>query len=117
MAFKKFNPSSDKSNIKTYNSPEEIVNYFKESQNNKEKSKIKPHITTPKKSNQNCKTKQSINTTQSGFKIGDSVKHPKFGQGKILKITNSSIGRKLMIYFDESGVKTLVENIAKLDKL
>jgi len=54
-------------------------------------------------------------TAQSlGFKIGDSVRHEKFGAGKITEIIDKSI---LKIQFEEIGVKMLSLMYAKLEKV
>jgi DNA helicase-2/ATP-dependent DNA helicase PcrA len=48
------------------------------------------------------------------FSIGQRVRHPAFGIGKILDLSNSSIAPKAVVHFEKFGRKTLVLNMAKL---
>lgn len=50
------------------------------------------------------------------FKIGDMVKHAKFGSGKILKLNSENDKLTAEIFFIGVGKKTLDLNIAKIDK-
>ncbi|RTK96882.1 MAG: DNA helicase II [Neisseriaceae bacterium] len=51
------------------------------------------------------------------FKIGDMVKHAKFGSGKILKLNSENDKLTAEIFFIGVGKKTLDLNIAKIDKV
>lgn len=50
------------------------------------------------------------------FKIGDMVKHAKFGSGKILKLNSENDKLTAEIFFIGVGKKTLDLNIAKIEK-
>lgn len=52
---------------------------------------------------------------ESDFNVGDKVLHPRFGEGKIEKI--SSDGYVADIDFEDYGVKSLMLNLTKLQKL
>lgn len=51
------------------------------------------------------------------FKVGDVVKHPKFGQGTISASRGSGEKQTVTIYFPGVGKKTLVAKMAKLEKV
>ncbi|MBP7866869.1 MAG: UvrD-helicase domain-containing protein [Acidobacteria bacterium] len=53
----------------------------------------------------------------AGFKAGERVRHEKFGNGCILRVETSSIGRKLTISFENRGIKVLLEHLADLQKI
>jgi DNA helicase-2/ATP-dependent DNA helicase PcrA len=59
----------------------------------------------------------SIAGQRNSLKSGDRVRHPKFGDGTVVRIENSKLGRKLKIAFDRRGLKILVEHLANLEKL
>lgn len=49
--------------------------------------------------------------------IGRKVKHGKFGVGTIIKVTKESNDVKLMIAFDNQGIKNLMLSFAPLEML
>jgi DNA helicase-2/ATP-dependent DNA helicase PcrA len=49
------------------------------------------------------------------FHIGQSVKHPTFGVGKIVELSNSGTTRKAIVDFRISGRKTLLLDFARLE--
>lgn len=51
------------------------------------------------------------------FAAGDRVKHPKFGEGTVIKATKMSNDMMLEIAFDETGTKKIMANFAKLVKI
>lgn len=53
----------------------------------------------------------------AGLKTGDRVRHEKFGNGCILRIEISPIGRKLTVSFENRGLKVLLEHVADLQKI
>jgi hypothetical protein len=53
---------------------------------------------------------QTENKPKNEFKIGQTVLHPKFGVGKILKFEDKFVD----IDFDKLGIKTLLLDIAPL---
>jgi DNA helicase-2/ATP-dependent DNA helicase PcrA len=53
-------------------------------------------------------------TPSHGFRIGQSVLHPKFGQGVIVNAEGSGIDARLQINFGKQGMKWLALEYAKL---
>jgi len=50
----------------------------------------------------------------SGLEKGMKVKHPKFGEGKVMEVSNNEGARKAKIKFKAAGEKTLLLAFAKL---
>jgi DNA helicase-2/ATP-dependent DNA helicase PcrA len=59
-------------------------------------------------------TRQSSQTV-AGFKLGQIVSHPTFGDGVILNFEGSGAHTRIQIQFENHGVKWLVAQFAKLD--
>lgn len=60
---------------------------------------------------------QTLETTDI-FDIGDKVRHPKFGDGKVLLRTGDGDNLKLLVKFGgETGEKKLMVKYAKLKKI
>ena len=55
------------------------------------------------------------NINESGYKLGQRVKHPKFGEGTVINFEGSSQSGRIQIEFDEAGSKWLVASFAKLE--
>ncbi len=53
-------------------------------------------------------------STASGFRIGQSVTHPKFGQGVVVSAEGSGTDARLQINFGRQGMKWLALEYAKL---
>lgn len=51
------------------------------------------------------------------FKVGDVVKHPTFGIGKILGMSGAGTNQKFTIHFSEIGRKQVLAIYAKLEKI
>ena len=59
--------------------------------------------------------KKTISKTHmSGFKLGQQVMHPKFGEGTILDIDGNDANARIRINFSNTGVKNLILSFAKL---
>jgi DNA helicase-2/ATP-dependent DNA helicase PcrA len=61
-------------------------------------------------------------TTASGivvggqtFRVGQGVRHPRFGDGTILALTGMGLDAQAQVHFLEAGTKTLALGVAKLD--
>ncbi|MDO4698679.1 MAG: DNA helicase II [Pasteurellaceae bacterium] len=52
----------------------------------------------------------------SGWKMGQKVRHEKFGQGTIINVEGSGDQTRLQIAFVQQGIKWLVAKIAKLER-
>lgn len=51
------------------------------------------------------------------YKVGDSVRHKKFGKGMIVQIKDLEKGKELLISFESAGIKRLASNIAPIEKI
>lgn len=63
----------------------------------------------------------SLNTpptqNDSGWKMGQKVKHAKFGNGTIINVEGSDNNTRLQIAFQGEGIKWLIAALAKLEKV
>lgn len=55
-----------------------------------------------------------MSTEKIDFKVGIEVMHPRFGQGKIVEVSNTAHGARLKVAFSDEGEKTLLASFAKL---
>jgi DNA helicase-2/ATP-dependent DNA helicase PcrA len=60
---------------------------------------------------------QGFGKRDSGWRIGENVSHPKFGEGVIVNIEGSGGNARAHINFGRHGMKLLDLSIAKLEKL
>lgn len=51
------------------------------------------------------------------YKVGDKVRHKKFGAGMIVQVKDLDSGKELLISFDNVGLKRLASNVAPLEKM
>lgn len=58
-----------------------------------------------------------ISSNDTGFKLGQRVKHPKFGEGTIINLEGSGEHSRLQIAFQGEGIKWLVAAYAKLETM
>ena len=49
------------------------------------------------------------------YRIGQGVRHPRFGDGTIIGLTGSGLDAQAQIQFREVGQKTLALGVAKLE--
>jgi DNA helicase-2/ATP-dependent DNA helicase PcrA len=56
-------------------------------------------------------------TGSTGFKSGNRVRHPKYGEGVVFKREGDGDDAKITVQFTGFGVKKLVEKFAKLERL
>lgn len=60
-----------------------------------------------KLANKRAENSTASNTTSpAGFRVGDKIRHTKFGVGRVLNVN----GKHLQIVFEEGSIKTLVED-------
>ena len=57
----------------------------------------------------------SLGVHDSGFKIGQSVQHARFGQGVILALEGSGEDARAQIQFKRDGMKWLALAVAKIE--
>jgi DNA helicase-2/ATP-dependent DNA helicase PcrA len=55
-------------------------------------------------------------TGKSGFRPGQKVRHPKYGEGTVYKREGEGDDAKITVQFARFGVKKLVEKYAQLEK-
>ena len=58
-----------------------------------------------------------VSSDLSAIKNGMSVKHAKFGKGKIIEISGENFDKKATIFFENIGQKQLLLRFAKLEIL
>jgi DNA helicase-2/ATP-dependent DNA helicase PcrA len=56
-----------------------------------------------------------ITQSDSGFKLGQRVRHAKFGEGTVVNLEGSGEHSRLQIAFPGQGIKWLVAAYAKLE--
>jgi DNA helicase-2/ATP-dependent DNA helicase PcrA len=61
--------------------------------------------------------KQKSSASGSGWRIGESVVHAKFGEGVIVNLEGSGTNARAQINFGRSGMKMLDLSVAKLDRV
>ena len=50
-----------------------------------------------------------------GFQVGQSVRHPKFGDGVVIRLQGAGGDARAQIQFGAAGVKELLLAVAKLE--
>jgi DNA helicase-2/ATP-dependent DNA helicase PcrA len=55
-------------------------------------------------------------TGATGFKAGSRVRHPKYGEGQVVRREGDGEDAKLTVSFHQHGLKKLVEKFAKLER-
>jgi DNA helicase-2/ATP-dependent DNA helicase PcrA len=58
-----------------------------------------------------------ISANDSGFKLGQRVKHATFGEGTVINLEGSGEHSRLQIAFQGEGIKWLVAAYAKLEAM
>ena len=56
-------------------------------------------------------------TGTTGFRPGQRVRHPKYGEGTVFRREGEGEQAKLTVQFPRFGVKKLVEKYAQLERL
>jgi DNA helicase-2/ATP-dependent DNA helicase PcrA len=54
---------------------------------------------------------------QAMFRVGQKVKHPSFGQGKVVEVSESRSQTRVIVQFTRVGRKTLIAEYAKLEPI
>ncbi|MDO5713026.1 MAG: DNA helicase PcrA [Tissierellia bacterium] len=60
-------------------------------------------------------TKEYTSKTKENIKVGDKVKHKKFGKGMIVSIKDKGNDKEIVIAFDQKGLKKLLLSFAPLE--
>lgn len=58
-----------------------------------------------------------VTRNDSGYALGQRVRHPKFGEGTIINLEGSGEHCRLQIAFQGQGIKWLVASYARLENL
>jgi len=56
----------------------------------------------------------SYDDVESTFRLGQRVRHPKFGEGEVRGFTGSGSDLKLTVYFPRVGPKTIIARFVEL---
>jgi DNA helicase-2/ATP-dependent DNA helicase PcrA len=84
----------------TYNSIDNIAEFFA----SRGKKFSRPKIEVP------------VPTGATGFRAGQRVRHPKYGEGMVYKREGDGEDAKILVQFPRVGLKKLVEKFAQLEK-
>lgn len=60
---------------------------------------------------------RGLQSASYDFKVGDRVRHQRFGEGTITSLTNPGDSAKAMVDFEYAGTKQLLLKFAKLEKI
>ena len=86
----------------TYNSVENIADFFSSRGKKFNLPKAAPTAAAPK--------------GRSGFRPGQKVRHPKYGEGTVYQREGEGESAKITVQFPRFGLKKLVEKYAQLEK-
>jgi DNA helicase II / ATP-dependent DNA helicase PcrA len=78
---------------------------------------IAQFFTTRKPSGSRPKLEIPVATGTTGFRSGQRVRHPKYGEGVVFRREGDGDDAKITVQFAEFGVKKLVEKFAQLEKV
>ncbi|USD65249.1 DNA helicase II [Vibrio sp. SCSIO 43136] len=79
--------------------------------------RMKAQVSRPTSSGRFSQTVVKENFNETGFSLGSRVMHPKFGEGTIINFEGSGPQSRVQVAFNGEGIKWLVTQYAKLEKL
>ncbi|PJC84950.1 DNA helicase II [Vibrio sp. HA2012] len=82
-----------------------------------EEVRMKAQVSRPASSGRFSKTAVKDNFNETGFTLGQRVKHPKFGEGTIINFEGSGAQSRVQVAFNGEGIKWLVTQYAKLESM
>jgi len=82
-----------------------------------EEVRMKAQVSRPTTSGRFSQTVVKENFNETGFSLGHRVKHPKFGEGTIINFEGSGPQSRVQVAFNGEGIKWLVTQYAKLEKM
>ncbi len=82
-----------------------------------EEVRMKAQVSRPATSGRFSQTKVKDNFNETGFSLGQRVTHPKFGEGTIINFEGSGPQSRVQVAFNGEGIKWLVTQYAKLEKM
>ncbi|QFU21070.1 DNA helicase II [Shewanella eurypsychrophilus] len=80
-----------------------------------EEIRLKAKVSAPQRASKSVVRSRSIVVNQSGFRVGQSVSHSKFGEGKVTDTEGSGPQARVQVDFHDVGSKWLVVAYAKLE--
>jgi DNA helicase-2/ATP-dependent DNA helicase PcrA len=98
-----------------YHKPSRFIREIPESCT--EEVRMKAQVSRPSSTGRFSPTSVKNNFNESGFALGQRVKHPKFGEGTIINFEGSGPQGRVQIAFNGAGIKWLVTQFAKLETL
>jgi DNA helicase-2/ATP-dependent DNA helicase PcrA len=78
---------------------------------------IAQFFTSRKAAGSRPKLEIPIPTGVTGFRSGQRVRHPKYGEGVVFRREGDGDDAKITVQFAQFGVKKLVEKFAQLEKV
>ncbi|WP_375751923.1 DNA helicase II [Vibrio sp. HN007] len=82
-----------------------------------EEVRMKAQVSRPATSGRFSQTSVKQNFNETGFNLGQRVKHPKFGEGTIINFEGSGPQSRVQVAFNGEGIKWLVTQYAKLETM
>ncbi|MCQ1057899.1 DNA helicase II [Photobacterium sp. ZSDE20] len=82
-----------------------------------EEVRMKAKVSRPASSGRFSQTQVNDNFNQTGYTLGQRVKHPKFGEGTIINFEGSGAQSRVQVAFNGEGIKWLVTQYAKLEPM
>ncbi|MGR5096699.1 DNA helicase II [Vibrio maritimus] len=79
--------------------------------------RMKAQVSRPTTAGRFSQTEVKNNFNETGFNLGERVMHPKFGEGTIINFEGSGPQSRVQVAFNGEGIKWLVTQYAKLEKL
>ncbi|MFV0574624.1 MAG: DNA helicase II [Vibrio sp.] len=82
-----------------------------------EEVRMKAQVSRPATSGRFGATAVKENFNSTGYSLGQRVKHAKFGEGTIINFEGSGAQSRVQVAFNGEGIKWLVTEFARLEKL
>jgi DNA helicase-2/ATP-dependent DNA helicase PcrA len=96
---------------------ERHYSYEDEDQRPRSLDNIAQFFTSRKPAGGRPKLEIPVPTGMTGFRSGQRVRHPKYGDGVVFRREGDGDDAKITVQFAQFGVKKLVEKFAQLEKL
>ncbi|MFA0183276.1 DNA helicase II, partial [Vibrio cyclitrophicus] len=79
--------------------------------------RMKAQVSRPTNSGRFSQTVKKESFNETGFSLGQRVSHPKFGEGTIINFEGSGAQSRVQVAFNGEGIKWLITQYAKLERL
>ena len=80
-------------------------------------SKVSPSLHPLKKKPFSARSKGAPQVTTPSYRVGDRVRHVKFGEGTVKALDREARDYKVTVQFDQAGMKIMYAAFAKLQKI